>query len=85
MFEPCAVRRALRLAAKLARVTGRGSQCKGVGVIPSKGLMQRNKYNNESVKINKPQNVPSESSCAGMQQSPLSWGKTNFTPEIGRY
>jgi hypothetical protein len=79
VFEPCDVRRALRLAAKLTRDIGRGSQCKGIGVIPREGIMQRNKYNNESVKINMPQTVPSESWCAGMQHpSPL--GKDQFCP-----
>jgi hypothetical protein len=36
----------------------------------SKGLIQRNKYNNESVKIKMPQNVPSGSWCAGIQPPP---------------
>lgn len=47
----CPVRRALRPTAKLARDIGRGSQCKGIGLIPSKSLVQRNKYNNELIKI----------------------------------
>jgi hypothetical protein len=39
VFVPCAVCRALRLTAILARDTGRDLQCKGKGFILSKGLI----------------------------------------------
>ena len=60
MFVLCAVRRAVRPAANLARDTGRGSKCEGRGMI-------RVKVKCKAIKM--PQNVPSGSSCAGMQQS----------------
>jgi len=68
VFVPCPVCQALRPTAKLARDTGRSSYCTGIGIIPSKVPIQKNKYNNESIKIKMPQNAPLESWCAGMQQ-----------------
>jgi len=49
VFEPCPVRPASKPTAILARDTRRGSQCKGM--IPNKGLIQRNMYNTKSTKI----------------------------------
>jgi hypothetical protein len=39
VFETCAVRRSLRPTAKLVLDTGRGLQCRVIGLIPSKDVI----------------------------------------------
>ena len=68
MFVPCPLCQALRPTAKLAHDRERSSQNTGIGIISGKVLIHKNKYNNESIKIKMPQNVPLGSWSAGMQQ-----------------